>query len=163
MSESPIFDQLVAEFSDKGSVYEEFVKFTTPEFVWDPDRPVVQLDKQPKSTLGKGVKFAKSSETSMELTIAMEDWPQPKKAVGTWMDLKTVPEPAEPSTDFGRLIQDYVSQVGRSFAEQHPLAIVTDMRTEVNDNNSATLVIEAVQPITSVKPLSEREPAEPME
>jgi len=67
MSDSPIFRQLVTEFAAKGAVYEEFVRFTTPEFVWDPSRPVVQLDKRSK---GKGLNFDK--------TAMVEVWkPQP--------------------------------------------------------------------------------------
>lgn len=141
MSDSPIFDQLIEEFAAKGAVYEEFIRFITPEFEWDPNRPVVQLDKKPKT----GVKFAKTPARGIEIhSFAKETLEESQKKA---------------STDFGRLIQDYVAQVGQSFAERHPLAMVTDMHTEVNDDNSATLVIEAVQPITSVMPLSERNSA----
>lgn len=34
MSNSPIFDQLVKEFSEKGQVYDEFVRWSSPAFRW---------------------------------------------------------------------------------------------------------------------------------
>lgn len=140
MSDSPIFDQIVNEFAAEGVVYEEFVRFTTPTFEWEP-KPVVQLDKQTT-----GVKLA---EVSLN--------PRPEL-------LQDAKEADSHTADFGRLVQDYVSQVGQSFAEQHPLAIVTDASFETNpDGNSTTLVIEAVKPITPVKSLSERNSAQLME
>jgi hypothetical protein len=158
MSDSPIFDRLVTQFAARGAVYEEFARFTTPEFVWTP-RTVVQLDRP-----SKGVRIKK-------------DRPLAAKVLSSWVHKDVleangivVPECTDENkesgnatSDFGRLIQNYVSQVGESFAERHPLAMVTDMHLEQNNDGSATVVIEGVQPITSVKPLSEREPAEPME
>lgn len=133
MSDSPIFDQLVQSRVPMDKTYDQWVKFEVPEFEWDPSRSVVQLDK-PKI----GVNFARPKTFST------------KEIQGE-------------TANFGRLIQDYVSQVGQSFAENHPLAVVTDMHTETNEDGSATVVIEAVQPITSVQPLSERNTAQPME
>jgi hypothetical protein len=63
----------------------------------------------------------------------------------------------------GDIVRDYIARVGKEFAEHHPLAVVTDMHTEMNDDGSATMVVEAVQPITTVKPLSEKDAANPME
>ena len=136
MSDSPIFDQLQAEYALREQSFESLSKWSTPAFRW------TGSDRNDQSTKRPGVKLGKT--------------------IGSWIDTEHI-EAQSATTGFGRLIQDYVSQVGQSFADQHPLAVVTDMHTETNDDGSATVVFEAVQPITSVMPLSERNSAEPME
>lgn len=133
MSDSPIFDQLATQFAAKGAVYEEFARFTTPEFEWDPSRPVVPLDKP-----SKGVRIDKPS--------LIEVWkPQPEAA-----------------TPFGALLQDYVRQVGQSFAEAHPGAVITKVDVQPNlEDNTLSLVVEGLHP--TVKTLSAMDTAEPME
>ena len=171
MSDSPIFDQLAAEYADKEKSYEQISKWSTPAFRWTGKDHGVQLGKQSSKS---GVRFGKvvpiqlpeitapsvTDTFSMELPGGITPWVD-ESAKQLIENARSMTEKA--SAGFGRLIQDYVSQVGRSFAETHPLAIVTDMHSEANDDGSATVVIEAVQPLTSVKPLSERNSAEPME
>ena len=139
MSDSPIFDKLNTEYALREKSYEKISKWSTPAFRWTGSSHVDQKTRT-------GVKLAK--------VTGINDRPEL---------LEEHKEAENATRDFGRLIQDYVSQVGQSFAEQHPLAIVTDSHYESNNDGSATVVIEAVQPITSVMPLSERNSAEPME
>lgn len=167
MSDSPIFDQIVSEFAAKGAVYEEFIKWSTPAFRWTGSEYVVQLDHQTRT----GVKLDKPLSAKVLSTWVHSDVLEANgievpqiTGINDRPELLEEHKEAENATaNFGRLIQDYVSQMGQSFAAQHPLAIVTDMHLESNDDGSATVVIEAVQPITSVMPLSERNTAEPME
>jgi hypothetical protein len=135
MSDSPIFDQLVQSRVPMGQTYEQWVKFEVPEFVWDPSRSVVQLDKQ---TVGKGVRFSKPA--------LIEVWkPQPGAA-----------------TPFGTLLKDYVEQVGKSFAEAHPGAVITRVDVKPNlEDNTLSLIVEGLHP--TVKSLSAMDTAKPME
>lgn len=141
MSNSPIFDQLVTQFAARGAVYEEFARFTTPEFEWDPSRPVVQLDKQTRGVrLGKG--FAVELPEAVKKPAMIEVW-------------KPQPEAATPS---GTLLQDFVEQVGKDFAEAHPGAVITKVDVKPNaEDNTLSLVVEGLHP--TVKPLSERNTA----
>lgn len=148
LQDSPIFDQISEEFAAKGAVYNDLVNWTAPEFEWDPSRSVVQLDKQ-KTT---GIKLAKVQP------LAQAPLSESSKQM-----VEQVVKMDASAADFGRILQDYVSQVGKSFAEHYPLAIVTDSHTEMNADGSATVVFEAIQPITSVMPPSERNTAQPME
>lgn len=180
MSNSPIFSQLASEFAKEGKTYDSLVRWSTPAFRWSGSDYVVQLDK-PKTgiSLDKAGMYAAegfiSGVTAGVQPLSAKVLPtrvplDVLEAAGVEFDepsqerLQEAREAASDDTlDFGTLISDYVAQVGRSFAEAHPLAVVTDMRSEKNDDGSVAVVIEAVQPITSVKPLSERSPAEPME
>jgi hypothetical protein len=170
MSDSPIFDQLVTEFAAKGAVYEEFTKWSTPAFRWSGS------DHAAQQTKGRGVRLSRTK-------------PLLARKIGMWVHqdvleanaVEIEPPPAVTGIndrpellndhkkmqaligDSGLLMQEYIARVGEDFAQQHPLAVVTDMRTEANADDSTTLVIEAVQPITSVKPLSERNTAQPTE
>jgi hypothetical protein len=74
MSNSPIFDQLASEFAAKGVVYEEFIKWSTPAFVWDP-RPVVQLDKQRNMKLVDWFEDHKvESDSTMDFGRLIQDY-----------------------------------------------------------------------------------------
>lgn len=169
MSDSPIFDQLFRERSC-GKSWDQFFKFPASAFRWSGcSKTGVKLTRTESSF----VQYDETAKRLLEEYAYQAGGEYHARKIGTWvhadvLEANGVNYVVEGETgktgNFGHLIQDYVSQVGRSFAEQHPLAIVTDMHTEVDENNdSATLVIEAVQPITSVMPLSERDTAEPME
>lgn len=165
MSNSPIFSQLASEFASEGKTYDSLVRWSTPAFRWSGPDYVVQLDKQPKGiSLEKAGMFAAEGFIS-GLTAGVQ--PLSAKQLAHWtpanVPQKPVEESSEDTMNFGRLLSDYVAQVGKSFAQAHPLAMVTDTHTEINDDGSATVVFEAVQPITSVMPLSERSSAQPME
>lgn len=168
MSDSPIFDQLVQSRVPMDKTYDQWVKFEVPEFEWDPSRSVVQLDK-PKTgvNFARPIPFHNLALAAIASGEGFSDGHPMSIAPGIINDrpelLTERKEIQGETANFGRLIQDYVSQVGQSFAENHPLAVVTDMHTETNEDGSATVVIEAVQPITSVQPLSERNTAQPME
>ncbi|QJD49809.1 hypothetical protein SEA_CLUBPENGUIN_85 [Streptomyces phage ClubPenguin] len=163
MSDSPIFDQLVNQFAAKGAVYEEFVRFTTPEFEWEP-RHVVQLDKQ---TTGKGVRFGKvvpfqlpqieqSPTVAESFSMELPETDKKPAMIEVWK-----PQP-EAATPFGTLLQDYVEQVGKSFAEAHPNAVITKVDVKPNlEDNTLSLVVEGLHP--TVKTLSAMDTAEPME
>jgi hypothetical protein len=180
MSNSPIFSQLASEFASEGKTYDSLVRWSTPAFRWSGPDYVVQLDKQPKGiSLEKAGMFAAegfiSGLTAGVQPLSTKQLPavvhaDVLEAAGVEFDepsQKRLQEAREMASDntlnFGTLISDYVAQVGKSFAESHPLAVVTDMRSEQNADGSVAVVIEAVQPITSVKPLSERSSAQPME
>jgi hypothetical protein len=180
MSDSPIFSQLATEFAAKGAKYEDLVQWSTPAFRWSGSDYVVQLDK-PKS----GISLEKLGMYAAEgfisgLTAGVQPLSAKQlparvhadvlEASGVTFDAssqKMLQEAREAASDdtlnFGTLISDYIAQVGKSFAKAHPLAVVTDMHSEQNADGSVAVVIEAVQPITSVQPLSERNTAEPME
>lgn len=164
MSDSPIFDQLATEYADKEKPYEQISKWSTPAFRWTGKDHGVQPGKSKGVRLGKDESFGSDLGMVVDTTVRDLLGFPPVTGINDRSELLEEHRKAEKaSAGFGRLIQDYVSQVGRSFAETHPLAIVTDMHAEANDDGSATVVIEAVQPLTSVKPLSERNSAEPME
>jgi hypothetical protein len=191
MSDSPIFDQLVSEFAAKGAVYEEFTKWSTPAFRWTGSEYAAQqtkgrgirLSKTQSQTFPGLVMDTKAKE------LLERAEPLLARKIGMWVHqdvleangVEIEPPPAvtgindrpelleehkaiqDSAEGFGLLLQNYVAQVGQSFAETHPLAIVTDMTLEANADDSTTLVIGAVQPITPVKPLSERNTAQPTE
>lgn len=155
MSNSPIFDQLVTEFAAKGTVYDEFVKWSAPAFMWTPQH-VVQLDKQPKT----GVNFVRPKEL---LTEAVELLSVPK-VTGINDRPELLSEHIDVGDEYvGRVFQDYIAKVGEEFYAKNPTSVITDIHLEPNGDGSSTVVIEAVKPITSVKPLSERNTAQPME
>ena len=139
MSDSPIFSQLVREFAAKGAVYDDFIKWSTPAFEWAP-RHVVQLDKQKRP----GVK--------PQLLAG---------ALGLGSETAVKGRLEAPRVE--QRIQNYVSLLGRNFVEQHPSATVIGTSFEKNDDGSATVVIEATQPIDSVMSFPERYTAQPME
>jgi hypothetical protein len=167
MSDSPIFNQLNAEFTVKDKSYDDLVNWSVPEFVWDPTRPVVQLDRQTP----RGVKFAKVMTLSDTFDReARSDASEIKLGdVSHVVDVNyasgLVEHYVKSTEDLvtGRFLQDYIDQVGTEFAKHHPLAVVTDMHTEMNADGSTTVIVEAVQPITPVMSLSERNTAKPME
>jgi len=139
MSDSPIFSQLVREFAAKGAVYDDFIKWSTPAFEWAP-RHVVQLDKQKKL----GMK-------PQSLAGAL--------GLGTETAIKGRLE----AQQIEQRIQNYISEVGRDFAEQHPSAVVNGVSFETYDDGSVAIAIEATQPIDSVMPFPGRYTAQRME
>ncbi len=156
--DSPIFNQLNSEFAAEGKAYEELVYWSVPEFV--PWRPVVQLDRQSR----RGVNIKKHIRRGSHCSCGVV-WPctigaetETDKMLRDEVARKLLSPP-----DSDSLLQEYVARVGREFAAHHPLAVVTDMHTEMNNDGSATVIFEAVQPITSVLPLSEKDAANPME
>lgn len=177
MSQTPIFDQLVDEFAAKGAVYNEFVKWIAPAFEWRA-RPVVQLDKQPSYVFitevvdqteiyPKPENIQISSRENGDGTVTLKvDGLQPK-ALGVVPDsirpVSDFIESGTPNAIFDRFVQDYALWVSRNFSEQYPQAVITETHAETKEDGSATLVIEAVQPIFSVMPLSEKNSVEPME
>lgn len=165
MSDSPIFSQLNIEFAAKGAAYEDLVRFSTPAFFWG-SRFVVQLDKQPMPalpTVGETFSLELPKRQTLDFKKPQPLWADKLASEGEYVTSPELTDVDSPTVSFGQLISDYVAQVGQSFADQHPLAIVTDTSFEKNDDGGMTMTIEAVQPITSVQPLSERNSASPME
>jgi hypothetical protein len=180
MSNSPIFSQLASEFAAEGKTYDSLVQWSTPAFRWSGSNHVVQLDKQTSGvSLEKAGMFAAegfiSGLTAGVQPLSAKQLParvhvDVLEASGVVFDelsqqrlLEAKEAASDDTLNFGTLINDYIAQMGKSFADAHPLAVVTDMRSEQNADGSVAVVIEAVQPITSVMPLSERSPAQPME
>lgn len=147
MSDSPIFDRLVSEFAAKGAAYEEFIKWSAPAFVWTPQH-VVQLDKQPKT----GVRLDKLLEVPKVSGIN----PNPEL-------LEQYDVSAEVTETFGDMFQRFVVDPLHDFVKDHPGAVITKTDVKKNDDGTMSLVVEGLQPITPIKPLSERNTAELME
>jgi hypothetical protein len=165
MSQTPVeedsvmFNQLAAEYAIKGESYDDLVNWSVPEFEWDPTRRVVQLDKPRK----RGVNITKVKAATDAFDVKLSDVPQITDAQSRTGRVSQYVKSTDGILSIGDIVHDYISMVGQDFAANHPLAVVTDMHSETNDDGSVTVVYEAVQPITSVKPLSEKNTANPME
>lgn len=141
MSDSPIFDQLFSERAGS-KTHEQFFKFPASVFRWPGSPKGVKLGKQ--YTIAKGF--------SMELPESV----QKPALIRTWLP---TPEPDESVTG---LLEEFRTEVIKHVAEVYPDSVITRVGVKPNmDDNTLSLVVEGLHP--TVKPLSARDTAEPME
>lgn len=140
MSDSPIFDQLFRERSC-GKTYDQFFKFSASS---------------PWSGSSKGVKLGKPYTIAKAFSMELPASVQKPSMIEVW---KPTPDSAE---DFSDLLDAYKGEIRQGFAEAHPDAVITKVEVKPNlDNNTLSLVVEGLHP--TVKPLSARDTAQPME